>query len=476
MVSSVPTQGGKRSLTMKAIGICLLSLVLLDVYAALDTSGSFRFSEVPGFMNYNMLGQAFLAGQLHLQQAVPPERAAAADPSNPRLPYPYQFDAIIFHGKYYFQHLPFPALAHAAWIMLTGNPLHTGLVVVLAAFGCVIWLGMMMQRLRRVFFPDSPPWLLWLVLLSFALSGVQLYLVSRPVIYHEAIVAGMFFALGGMALCLASWTSAGPRPGMLALAGVLFGAAIVSRATLVFYPACFGIATLAHSVLRKRSIAETVKECICLGAPIALFGMMLLLYNYERFGGFFDAGLRHVALPWPDFYEYCCVQGNYFRLGHVPYQLYHWLLGFGGIGFRGWIPVVPLGVEAVRIGDLLVLREQLSSIFLMVPMLVFLLPVPFLLGRARGKTPLLLMLAACASTSLLVFGVLMAYCFACARFMYDFAPPLFILIFFSVAALWEVARNNAGARLALILVLALVLLANCLAGVVMGFTGMLQTV
>ena len=60
------------------LSVCLLCVALLILYVALDTSGSFRFKERPGFMHYGMLAEAFVSGQLHLKQPVDPERLRSA--------------------------------------------------------------------------------------------------------------------------------------------------------------------------------------------------------------------------------------------------------------------------------------------------------------------------------------------------------------------------------------------------------------
>ena len=90
------------------LSVCLLCVALLILYVALDTSGSFRFKERPGFMHYGMLAEAFVSGQLHLKQKVDPERLSSRDPLDPSTPYPFMFDAIIWNGKYYFHHEPLP--------------------------------------------------------------------------------------------------------------------------------------------------------------------------------------------------------------------------------------------------------------------------------------------------------------------------------------------------------------------------------
>ena len=261
---------------------------------------------------------------------------------------------------------------------------------------------------------------------------------------------------------------------MACIAGLFFGAAIACRATLVFYPLCFAACLTADSILRKRTPAMIFKQSCSLLAPVAVSAGLLLLYNHARFGDFFYSGLRHVALPFPKVYEYCCLQGNYFRLAHVPYHLYYWLLGVPDVALWGWFPYLSRPLDATVLNEVMVLREKVGSIFLLTPVLLLILPVPGLLQHTRGRTPLNLIILGCAACSLLVFGFLTTYYFACARFLYEFTPLLFILVFFALVRLWEKAEGNARPRRALLSILGILLTANCLAGVILATTGTIQ--
>ena len=475
-MSVTGTFNGKGAWALRALCVCFVSLLILDVYFALNTEGTFRLSEGRPALNYNLLARSLLAGQLHLQRDVHPGRLKEADPASPTLPYPYLFDAIIFNGKYYLQHLPFPALIHALCIALTGDNLPTGLVVVLASFGCVLWLSLILSRIRQAFFPDSPAWILWFVVLSFAFSSAQLYMVSRPVIYHEAVATGVFFALGGAAFCIWSLTDDNAKSGTLIVSGLLFGAAIASRAPTVFYPLCFMLCLAWHWLLQKRTAAEIVRQGLSFAAPVALFAGLLLFYNYGRFGDFFYAGLRHVSLPFPQVYEYCCVHGNYFRLAHVPQNLYHWLLALPEFEFWGWFLTVPKDslMDGIIVNNVLVLREKVSSIFVMMPVIMLILPVPVLYMYAPRQVNLTPVLFGCAGCSLIVFGFFTTYYFACARFLYEFTPLLFVLVFYALVVLWEKARMSPWLRRGMLVMLSALMIANCIIGAAWGITGMLQ--
>ncbi len=387
----------------KVLIVCTACLILLVIYAALDTSGSFRFKERPGFMHYGMLAEAFVSGQLHLKQKVDPERLRSRDPLDPSTPYPFMFDAIIWNGKYYFQHEPLPGFLRAMVLSATGFALSTGAIVVTFALGVFILLGTLLCLMRRHYFPESPAWMLWYIWLSFALSGIQLYIVSRPVVYHEAIAEGCFFVLAGCTLLVSGLS--GARPGFMTpcLSGLCFAVAVACRAFLVLYPLSFLLSFLAFSALRRESVAA-IKWALSFAAPVALSIGGLFAYNYFRFGNCLDFGKGHVIFPaFPD-YLYLSVGGNFFSWKHVPYHLYHYLLSFPSIVSK--FPFLRYPYEAFWINGTYMIKELVCSVFITMPVLLLSLPFPLLIRRLQTKNKLPLIVIFFGVSSVAVLAVL----------------------------------------------------------------------
>ncbi len=136
--------------------IALLLILLLTFYCFLSTKGSFEFREIQNLMNYDMLAEALLSGQLHLKLEMDPDRAKAPDPSDPELPFHGLTDAIAFKGKYYLLQQPLPAAFHAIWTVFTGRSLATGIGVIANASGCLILLGLILLKIRSTFLLRLP--------------------------------------------------------------------------------------------------------------------------------------------------------------------------------------------------------------------------------------------------------------------------------------------------------------------------------
>ena len=179
--------------------------------------------------------------------------------------------------------------------------------------------------MRRHYFPESPAWMLWYIWLSFAFSGIQLYIVSRPVVYHEAVAEGCFFVLAGCTLLVNGLS--GARRGFMipCLAGICFGAAIACRALLVLYPTCFLLIFLTFSAIRRESVITTIGWALPFAGPVVLWVAGLLAYNYLRFGNGLDFGKSHVMFPGYPAYLYLSSGGNFFSWKHVPCHVYHYL-------------------------------------------------------------------------------------------------------------------------------------------------------
>jgi len=438
-----------------AASVCLALLIL---YTGVSTEWSFTFSEVPGFMRYDMLAEALLAGQLHLKQPVDPGRLSAPDPLNPLAPYPFMFDALIWNGKYYFQHEPLPAVFHAIWIKLTGFPCRTGAMVILGAMGTLLCLGVLLLRIREVFFPDSPWWLLWFVWLTFALSGLQLYMVKRPVVYHEATALGMFFVSAGFTSFVYGITGGHRAFRLFALAGVLFGAAVACRPSLVFYPFITASCYLVSLIVRRELGRRSLSQLVIFSVPVCLAVGLLLGYNYMRFGSFFDFGREHLIFPNTSMYLYLTVDNGFFRSAHVTYHLHHYLFAWPKVA--GGFPFLFHPWTARWIGDVYIMREAVCSIFIMMPVLTLLMFTPLTLRDCRDRARLLTILAICGTSFVAELGFLSFHVCAAPRYIYDFVPVLFVVVFCNVAVLWPRVAEHRTARIATVAGLGLLFALN----------------
>ncbi len=449
--------------------VCSLCLILLILYVALDTRGSFRFQERPGYITYEMLAEAFVAGQLHLKQPVDPARLRSPDPLDPSTPYPAMSDLIIWKGRYYFSREPLPGLIRAIFLYKTGFAIPTGVVVVTFTFGALLLLGALLWMMRRQFFPESPGWMLWYIWISFALSGTQLYISSRPVVYNETVAEGCFFILAGCPLLVHALSAARHKLITACLSGMCFGAAVACRALLVLYPACFLVIFLILSAIRRESIKTTIEWALSFGVPVAFWVAALLAYNYLRFGDPLDFGNSHVLFPLYSQFRYINVGGHYFSWKHVPYQLYYFLLSLPLIVNR--FPYLRYPFEAFWTDGIYLYRERVCSMFIAMPVLLLCLPLPFFFKHLQTKDRLFLILVFFGLSSLAILGVLSFSFGATARYYYDFTPILFVLAFCSLAVFWDRLTVSPRRKTLARAILSLLFVGNLFMGLLLGLSG-----
>lgn len=446
-------------------------LLLVAVYLPLITKGSFQFNEIPGFPNYDMLASAFLSKQLHLKQEVDPRRLQAQNPLDPSHPSPFQFDTVIWKGKYYLQHEPFPALLHTAWTALTFRPCTTGVMILLSVSGVLIIHTLLLMNLRRWYFKNSPPWIFWGIWTSFSLSSVQLYMVSWPAIYHEAIALGSLLSLSGIFFMMITLHSDNGRTGLLALAGSCFGAAVCCRASLIFYPVSLIATIVVFRLFQKKSYIDIFKLFLPLFLSLGIFILFLFSYNFLKFENPINFGRNYVMFSSYEDFHYSIMERNTFRLKHVPIQLYLYLVSLPNISDT--FPFLQIPYETrIRLGDALIVSQRVCSIFILMPMLIMILPTPFFQRYRKTKDNLSLLILYFIVASASVFALLTFYHYATVRYFYDFAPILFVIAFCNFCVYWDRIQGNPKKERIAQAVFACLIFATILSGLLVGYMKM----
>jgi len=451
--------------------IAFFSIVaLLVIYVTINTGGTWQFKEIRGFLRYDFLADAFLSGQLFLKIPPDPGRLRAVDPRDPAVPRPFIVDAIIWEGKHYFTQDPVPGLVHALFILLFGFPCRTGLMVIVFSTGFLVWLWLILRTVQKSYAPDQE-WTLWLTWLCFALSGSQLYMVSKPVVYHEAIAAGMFFIASGT-YCFLWQTLRQKHFAWLGVAALLWGLGVASRITLVFYPLVLVTCGLYLAIKRRESYARLASCAAFLIVPLAITLFLLLLHNYYRFGNFLDFGRTHITVPGRHFYFYLTIMDNSFRLVHVPFNLYHYFVTLPEFSPE-WPYVIHPFYDIAYATDIVMSRENVSSLLFIMPVLLLAAPHREVIRWLREDPVLASAIIAFVAASFATFLLLLCYYRAVSRYLYEFTPLLFPLILCNIAVRWKKSAGSRGWSTRKVMIVVVVIL-NVFGGVFLGLNGMMQ--
>jgi hypothetical protein len=463
----------KRSRITLIAGI-LGALFVISFYIALSTKGSMKFGESDGYANYNMFAQAILSGRLSIGDIPYRCLAAGSDPRDPSACPPPVIDVIAYSGKYYLLQEPLPVLFHLFSFLILGKALPTGIAIILFSCGSLCLLGMIITKLRNLFFANSPRWPAYLALSYFAFSGVQLYMVSRQLIYHETIVVAAFFMLLGTLCFLQALPLSSNEKKWFGLAGTFLGASVLSKISMIWYPVCFWLLYLIFQIKEEESFQRIAMRTVSFAAPLACSGLVLLTYNYLRFGDPADFGRTHVVLPSKELYNYCILQDNFLRFAHVPYNLASYFTTFPEFVWRHGLPGLRFPLETINDGNILVAREKTACLFVMAPALLLCLLLPFLLRKCSGDRLLPLTVAVCATPSVVTFLFYLTMMRSVPRYLYEFTPLAYALIYVVLACLWQRLRANSFERTLFILVAILLFTLNTITGGYLGLNGITQ--
>lgn len=456
------------------IVVILGALFVISVYSGLSSEGLMQFREHRGMANYNMFAQAILSGKVSIGEIPLRILGPNSDVRDPVACPPPVIDLIAYGGKYYLLQEPLPVLFHAWSLLILGKELPTGIVIILLACGSLVVLGLIITKLRTFFFIDSPKWLIFVALSYFAFSGMQLYMVSRQVIYHETIVAAAFFMLLGTLFFFRGLEASSNEKVWFGLSGLFFGASVASKISMVWYPICFWSLYVAFQISKEVSFRRLVVRTVYFVAPLACFFSILLIYNYLRFGDPTDFGRTHVVLPSKDLYKYCILEDNFLRLAHVPYNLANYFIRFPELVWWRGLPWIDFPLEMISNGNVLVVNENTACLFVMAPALLLCLSLPYILGTCSKNKLFYLVVAVCCVPSVVTFLFYTTLMRAVPRYLYEFTPLAYVLIYVILACLWQRFRADSFGRTAFIVVTSLVFVANFIMGYYLGLNGMVQ--
>lgn len=424
-------------------------LISLTVAVWFFTAGRMT-SWIPGTDYFDRLAEGFRAGQLSLLEKPSPELLAMDNPYDwqARIEQGVSFiwDTTLFDGKYFLYWGPVPAMVAAGVKTLFPVRVYDGALIFSFFTGTVLFLALILARLRRKFFPATPAYLLLPLVLMTGLSLPVLYLLIHPNVYETAISSGQFFLLAGL-YCLLRGMDGERRAGWwLLAAGFTWGAAVGSRITLAF---AVVFLTLIISIywLKTRPLKSAIKALALLVSPLLLWAVGLGWYNWARFGSVLETGTRYqlsgpavprqfemfISLEYilPNFYSYF-IHPPEFTPGVFPFIA----SPFRTESFWPWF---------MRIPDFYYYPEPIASLLIIVPA-VWLIGLPLIgwLRRAKYwlketalprreatteyKTTWVMLLGG----SIMVFSPLMIFISASMRYLADVLPMLTLLTAFSL--------------------------------------------
>jgi hypothetical protein len=208
-------------------------------------------------------------------------------------------DFSLFRGKYYPLFRPSTRGNPRSLAVLTGSR-RLSTIDFLFGYGGAIWFWLILRELRTAAFPRLRERWILLVYAAFALGGVQPLLQARPIVHWEAVLSASFFALGGLYFWLLGMRSSRLALGALVLSGLMLGCSFASKMTTMGYAVGAGL-ILAWLVIRasKAERGLATFRLFAYGIPCSAILLVILFYNYARFGSPLDFGVNYVLVGIP---------------------------------------------------------------------------------------------------------------------------------------------------------------------------------
>lgn len=272
-----------------------------------DTSIIDEFKSTTGNQINQELVDAFEAGQVSLLK-VPDESLLKLD--NPydwsertKTNATHEWDHVLFNGKYYSYYGIAPVLLlFLPYHLLTGFYFPTvWAVFIFGAIGIVFLVKFLMEFFRR-YFPNIPyGFAVIAVLLSLMSCGVW-FNFALPNFYEIAQTCGFAFTTLGAYFMLTSNILEGSNIKHLRLiiSSASLGFAVLSRPTLVVYSFVAVIVVVVgiirmikNNTNKSKGKAKYIKCLLSAFIPLGILGITQMLYNYARFGSFFDFGIDY---------------------------------------------------------------------------------------------------------------------------------------------------------------------------------------
>lgn len=301
----------RRTLTFTTAGITavlVFAAFIITYILTFDPNVSYfaRFQSTTGNQITKELVDAFSAGQAHLLQEPSQELLELENPydwSLRRESGVYAlWDHLLFDGKYYSYYGIAPVLL-LFWPFhkLTGFYFPTSEAVFLFGAIGIICLSALFLELIKRFFPKLPVniAIFSLIILQFS-SGIW-YCFAYDNFYEIAQAGGFMFTCAGAWLLLRSGVvgEGKIRKTDLVLSAFCLSMAVLSRPTLALYCIVavifliFGYIKLRKETPAEKRKSETISYWVCALICYVIIGGIQMLYNYERFGNFFDFGIQY---------------------------------------------------------------------------------------------------------------------------------------------------------------------------------------
>ena len=404
-----------------AVPLIVAAVLLFGFYVWTASAGlPLGFGEVQD-RHYNLLTQALLRGQLHIDVEPRPELFELTEPYRPGRNAPYRYhDASLYRGRYFLYFGVVPVLvAFGPWRLVGLGDLPEPAAAAAFALVGFMFSALLLRHLLREHLPAPPKaGAQAFAFLMLGLSNVAPFILRSSHVYEVAIAAGFAFSAGAAWLFATAGAGETVSSGRLALGGLFLGLAVGCRPNLVFLVPILPLLAVPRDGLPSWRAA--LRPTLAVLAPLALCALGLGLYNHARFDSWTEFGTRYQLVgvePIAQLELQAMIPTLYYDFLAPPALRIDFPFVFPD---HDWAWSLPEGYF---------LDSSTTGIFAHTPWLLILLALPWVLGGAAVREPMGLRgrLGVLVAAGLAVPGAT-AFAFASTamRFQADFVHLLLV--------------------------------------------------
>ena len=394
---------------------------------------------------YDQLASAFQHGQLYLEQQPDPRLSQLSNPYDPeiRSGISTPLDISFYNGKFYLYWGPVPGLILSVFKPVFPNEIGDIYLVFAILSSIFILEILIILKLRELFFPDMPTWVISLSILVAGLAIPYAWMFNNPRVYDVAIGSGQLFFLAGFYLSITTLSKTTQPAYKLILIGSLWALTIGSRLTqllLIGFMSLMIFIWITRPYFQGKATRNAIPLILAVGMPIAIGSALLGWYNWARFGSVFETGFNY-ALAGPYLQSFA---KEFFLPIYIPQNLYNYL--FNPVNIRGTYPFLKstLGQTAPIFSFYTLPKaytsDEITGWFYSAPFTFFaLIPIANLIFNARktkddSQRLLNWIIVSLFGSFIFALTPLLMFFWLSTRYMMDFFPELILL---SIIGFWQ---------------------------------------
>lgn len=280
------------------IVICILAMIL--IISSVLLSNNNQYIKDLHQNQYNFLAEALIDGHFNLNITPTDELLAMENPydfnNRNALDVNYYWDYAFYKGKYYTYFGIVPCLLfyvpfHLVFDRYLPDYIVLGVTSTIFVMSVFIFLY---QLCKRYFKNTSLPW--FLLIGTFMIFGSSFMMaLGEPTYYNTPILLANVFAYLGLACWLASKNFDKKYRKLLLGLGSLCIALIAGCRPQLLVAALLGIPILWDDVFKNRELfsKKSIKESTMFILPFVIIALLIMYYNFARFGSPFDFGANY---------------------------------------------------------------------------------------------------------------------------------------------------------------------------------------